>query len=120
MAARGCRRGRAALPRAQAAALDGHAVAAVDAAAAELTEPEPGTNRRRIVPALWPDPATVESGIRGDLSELAGSQDDAVLGNKLLWNFLENLGDSVKRLSLENADLKGAAQSAARGGTTPD
>ncbi len=55
---------------------------------------------------------------RQDLHELLS--DDAVLGNKLLWNFLENLGDSVKRLSLENADLKGAAQSAARGGTTPD
>lgn len=65
---------RGVLTRAQVDALDGHAVAAVDAAAAELTEPEPGTNRRRIVPALWPDPATVESGIRGDLSELAGER----------------------------------------------
>lgn len=41
---------------------------------------------------------------RQDLHELL--QDDAVLGNKLLWNFLENLGASVKRLSLENAELK--------------
>ena len=49
---------------------------------------------------------------RHDLHELLS--DDAVLGNKLLWNFLENLGESVKRLSLENADLKGAAQAAAR------
>lgn len=49
---------------------------------------------------------------RQDLHELLS--DDAVLGNKLLWNFLENLGDSVKKLSLENADLKGAAQEAAK------
>lgn len=35
--------------------------------------------------------------------------DDAVLGNKLLWNFLEQLGGTVTRLSLENADLKAAA-----------
>lgn len=49
---------------------------------------------------------------RQDLHELLS--DDAVLGNKLLWNFLENLGESVKKLSLENADLKGAAQAAAR------
>lgn len=28
--------------------------------------------QRRLIPALWPDPASVEFGIRGDLSELAG------------------------------------------------
>ncbi|HEX9648642.1 MAG TPA: thiamine pyrophosphate-dependent enzyme [Alphaproteobacteria bacterium] len=35
---------------------------------------EPEGNRRRIRPALWPDPATVDHGIRGDLSELAGAR----------------------------------------------
>lgn len=43
----------------------------VDAAVSAVTEEEPGTNRRRIPPALWPDPAGVEEGIRGDLSEVA-------------------------------------------------
>ena len=43
----------------------------VDAAVRTVTEEEPGTNRRRIPPALWPDPAEVEEGIRGDLSEVA-------------------------------------------------
>ncbi|MGE0202007.1 MAG: thiamine pyrophosphate-dependent enzyme [Hyphomicrobiaceae bacterium] len=52
--------------------LDARARRAVDAAAGALTEMEPGTNKRRIVPALWPDPATVEHGIRGDLHELSG------------------------------------------------
>jgi 2-oxoisovalerate dehydrogenase E1 component len=28
--------------------------------------------KRRLIPELWPDPRTVESGIRGDLSELEG------------------------------------------------
>ena len=31
-----------------------------------------GRGQRRLIPSLWPDPATVEFGIRGDLSELAG------------------------------------------------
>jgi 2-oxoisovalerate dehydrogenase E1 component len=44
----------------------------VDAAVGAVTETQPGTNRRRIPPSLWPDPAEVEEGIRGDLSELAG------------------------------------------------
>ena len=43
----------------------------VDAAVRTVTEQEPGTNRRRIPPALWPDPAEVEEGIRGNLSEVA-------------------------------------------------
>ncbi|MCH8147883.1 MAG: DUF1501 domain-containing protein [Planctomycetes bacterium] len=46
----------------------------VQAAAAALTESEPGSNRLRIIPSLWPDPSAVESGIRGDLSELAGQR----------------------------------------------
>ncbi len=46
----------------------------VKAAAAALTESEPGSNRLRIIPALWPDPGSVDSGVRGDLSELAGQR----------------------------------------------
>lgn len=55
----------------QAEQMANRARALVDAAVATVTEQEPGTNRRRIVPALWPDPAGVEDGIRGDLSEVA-------------------------------------------------
>lgn len=46
----------------------------VAAASAALTETEPKSNQLRIIPALWPDPGSVESGIRGDLSELAGQR----------------------------------------------
>ena len=41
---------------------------------------------------------------RQDLHELL--RDDAVLGNKLLWAFLENLGTRVKELSSDIAELK--------------
>lgn len=48
------------------------AVAAMKAAVAELVEqdPEGKPGVRRIKPALWPDPAFVDVGIRGDASEL--------------------------------------------------
>ena len=46
----------------------------IASAAAALTENDPGSNQLRIVPSLWPDPGSVESGIRGDLSELAGQR----------------------------------------------
>ncbi|MEJ8661023.1 MULTISPECIES: alpha-ketoacid dehydrogenase subunit alpha/beta [Streptomyces] len=39
-----------------------------------LLEPRPGgkPGERRIVPSEWPDPAFVDEGVRGDLSELTG------------------------------------------------
>ena len=54
------------------AALGERAEAAVEQAAQALTETEPGSNRLRVVPALWPDAAEVDIGIRGDLAELEG------------------------------------------------
>jgi 2-oxoisovalerate dehydrogenase E1 component len=49
---------------------------AVRRAADELTEADPDGKAgvRRIRPALWPDPAFVDVGIRGDLSELQGAR----------------------------------------------
>jgi 2-oxoisovalerate dehydrogenase E1 component len=52
-------------------ALANRARSLVERAVDTVTEPEPGSNRRRVPPGLWPDPARVEAGIRGDLSELA-------------------------------------------------
>jgi 2-oxoisovalerate dehydrogenase E1 component len=46
-------------------------VASVVAAATEKLV-QTAAGKRRLVPALWPDPATVDVGIRGDLSELEG------------------------------------------------
>jgi 2-oxoisovalerate dehydrogenase E1 component len=45
----------------------------VETAVNAVTEQQPATNQRRIRPSLWPDPAEVEIGVRGDLSELAAS-----------------------------------------------
>jgi len=59
------------------AAVRAQAVAAMQAAVGALVEPDPspGARRgqRRIRPELWPDPAFVNVGIRGDLAELAGA-----------------------------------------------
>lgn len=41
-------------------------------AADRLTEPD--GNKRRIIPSLWPSPEFRDQGLRGDLSELAGSR----------------------------------------------
>ena len=42
------------------------------AIAEQLTEPDPErSGRRRIRPELWPDPAVVDRGVRGDASELS-------------------------------------------------
>jgi 2-oxoisovalerate dehydrogenase E1 component len=45
-------------------------------AAGVLLEPVPGgePDQRRIRPSEWPDPAFVDVGVRGDLSELAGAR----------------------------------------------
>ncbi|MDI9889708.1 alpha-ketoacid dehydrogenase subunit alpha/beta [Microbacterium sp. IEGM 1404] len=48
------------------------AVAAVARSVAAVVEADPERpGRRRIRPELWPDPAVVDTGIRGDASELA-------------------------------------------------
>ncbi|HEY7264187.1 MAG TPA: thiamine pyrophosphate-dependent enzyme [Trebonia sp.] len=58
------------------AAVRSQAVDAMKAAAAALTEQDPDAKPgvRRIRPSLWPDPAFVDVGIRGDLSELDGAR----------------------------------------------
>ena len=50
--------------------------AACSQAVAELTEQDPDgkAGKRRIRPALWPDPSFVDVGIRGDLSELESAR----------------------------------------------
>ncbi|HZZ52868.1 MAG TPA: thiamine pyrophosphate-dependent enzyme, partial [Trebonia sp.] len=58
------------------AAVRSQAVEAMKAAAAALTEQDPDGKPavRRIRPSLWPDPAFVDVGIRGDLSEIASAR----------------------------------------------
>lgn len=54
------------------ARIDRHVTERVAAAASRLTEPVPGGNALRIPDHLWPDPASRDDGILGDLSELNG------------------------------------------------
>jgi len=56
------------------ARLDAKVRAVVEKAAAALTEELPGSNRLGVRAVLLPDPATVDDGIRGDLSELSGER----------------------------------------------
>ncbi|MFM2719731.1 alpha-ketoacid dehydrogenase subunit alpha/beta [Microbacterium mcarthurae (nom. nud.)] len=59
------------LDDAEAAAVREQAVAAVAQSVSAVVEPDPDRpGRRRIRPQLWPDPAVVDTGIRGDASEL--------------------------------------------------
>jgi 2-oxoisovalerate dehydrogenase E1 component len=58
------------------ASVRSQAVEAMKAAAGALVEQDPDDKPgvRRIRPSLWPDPAFVDVGIRGDLSEIAGAR----------------------------------------------
>ena len=59
---------------AQADAAREQAVQAMRDVTARLVEPDPETDgKRRIKPDLWPDPAFVDIGVRGDASELEGA-----------------------------------------------
>ncbi|MER7796250.1 thiamine pyrophosphate-dependent enzyme [Microbacterium sp. NPDC096154] len=67
------------------AAVREQAKAAMAAATAELTDTDPDTGKRRIRPDLWPDPATVDHGVRGDASELASLVADEPLARDGQW-----------------------------------
>ncbi|HWX47290.1 MAG TPA: thiamine pyrophosphate-dependent enzyme [Roseomonas sp.] len=56
------------------AALDDRARGMVEAAATALTEVPRGSNSLQVRAGTYPDPARVDEGIRGDLSELAGER----------------------------------------------
>ena len=62
------------LPAAETARMRAEIEAAIAAIVEEFTEA--AGNARRIRPALWPDPATKDAHIRGDLSELRGARTD--------------------------------------------
>lgn len=56
------------------ARIDASVTGSVAAAAARVTEPVPGGNALRIPASLFPDPASVDDGIVGDLSEFDGAR----------------------------------------------
>ncbi|HMO45189.1 MAG TPA: thiamine pyrophosphate-dependent enzyme [Rubrivivax sp.] len=56
-------------------ALRAHCAAAMKGVFERLTEADPrDSGKRRILPALWPDTAFRDQGLRGDLSEFAGAR----------------------------------------------
>ena len=67
---------------------------AVAGIVAELTEP--AGNARRIRPALWPDPATKDAHIRGDLSELRGAR-TAFRGRMIRRKFIDVVAEVMHR-----------------------
>jgi 2-oxoisovalerate dehydrogenase E1 component len=62
------------IDQAQISALDAKVRAILDNAVKSLTETIPGSNQLRVPSRLWPDPATIDDGIRGDLSEFDGTR----------------------------------------------
>jgi 2-oxoisovalerate dehydrogenase E1 component len=86
------------------AAVRAQAVAAMKTAAAALVEPDPSpgakAGQRRIRPELWPDPAFVDAGIRGDRSELAGARTaerDSFSGQVRRGKFIEAVSAVMDR-----------------------
>ena len=68
----------------------------------ELTEPLPGgkPDERRIKPSEWPDPAFVDVGVRGDLSELTGARmatPDDVPGGIVEGKFIDAIAGVLGR-----------------------
>jgi 2-oxoisovalerate dehydrogenase E1 component len=64
------------IDKAGVAAVRSQAQEAMRQAVSVLVEQDPGAKQgvQRIRPGLWPDPAFVDVGIRGDLSEIAGAR----------------------------------------------
>lgn len=68
-------RRRAVLDDAAATTVRDQAQQAMRQIAAQLVEPDPeNSGKRRIITSLWPDPATVDYGLRGDTRELEGAR----------------------------------------------
>jgi 2-oxoisovalerate dehydrogenase E1 component len=91
---------------AQVADIDRRCRALCDQAVEWLTESEPASNRRRIVPAHWPDPARVDHGIRGDLGELEGHRSlelEQVASDDLVEAKYQDSMATALRVNLERA-----------------
>jgi 2-oxoisovalerate dehydrogenase E1 component len=67
-------------------------------------EPLPGgkPGQRRIKPGEWPDPAFVDIGVRGDLSEFADAPSDAPAGPRTETTFIEAVAGVMARRMAED------------------
>ncbi|MBL8583634.1 MAG: MFS transporter [Rhizobiaceae bacterium] len=92
------------------ARLDGEAAALVRQAADALTESTgEAANARRIPQRLWPDKATVDDGIIGDLSELAGERTlelaDVSAENRETVKFIHAASEVIQRRMAEDPTI---------------
>jgi 2-oxoisovalerate dehydrogenase E1 component len=94
------------------ASVRAQAVEAMRAAAGALVEPDPApgakAGARRIRPELWPDPAFVNVGVRGDLSEIAGARTaerDSFTGQLRRGKFIEAVSAVMDRRMAEDARI---------------
>ncbi len=73
----------------------------IDGTLMRLIENYGDKDKQRIQPSLWPDPGTVEEGIRGDLSELSAlrilEEDDVPQGARREAKFLDVIPDAMLR-----------------------
>ncbi|MDN3496244.1 thiamine pyrophosphate-dependent enzyme [Planococcus sp. APC 4015] len=85
----------------EALAVREQAQAAMADAVSRLTEDDPdNAGRRRIRPELWPDPAVVDTGIRGDASELADMEASEPLTRDGEWRdvkFVDAVAQTMDR-----------------------
>jgi 2-oxoisovalerate dehydrogenase E1 component len=90
----------------ESAAVRTQAQQAMADAVAQLVEDDPdNAGRRRIRPQLWPDPAVVDTGIRGDASELAGRSTSDPLQHTGGWNevkFVDAVAAAMERRMAED------------------
>lgn len=86
----------------EALAVREQAQAAMAEAVGQLVEDDPdNAGRRRIRPELWPDPAVVDTGIRGDATELAGLRHDDPAHHTGPWRetkFVDAVAQTMDRL----------------------
>ena len=85
----------------EAAQVRAQAQEAMAQAVSQLIEDDPdNAGRRRIVPALWPDLAVVDTGVRGDASELEGwstEEPDREAGSWTDIKFVDAIAAAMER-----------------------
>ncbi len=83
---------------------------AMKLAVATVVEADPNgqAGTRRIKPNLWPDASFVDTGVRGDASELAGArtlESEAVAGSKTEVKFIDAVAAVMDRNMERSADI---------------
>ena len=76
--------------------------------ASQLLEDDPAApGTRRFIPSLWPDPSTIDVGIRGDLSEFEGvkfKEEQDFLGKTVETKFVNAVADvMLRRMETDDA-----------------